>query len=236
MGLIDDLRLDIGDDGSIASSGSSSTTLPPNYCPDTFNTIGDIRIDIGDDSNLVFATGSIQVPLNPNLCEETALLISDIRIDVGDDSNINYPGSSGIISVPSGTICGQGYMLISDLRLDIGDDSDVDFGILNPPLPEPEAPEVWGTVYVNSNNYTTVQRDVFVLVGPSVSAPTTINLHTNAILGQILIIKDIKGDANTNNITIDPSPNKIDGLDKFIMTQNKQSVMLAWTGTEWNII
>jgi hypothetical protein len=53
---------------------------------------------------------------------------------------------------------------------------------------------------------------------------------------QTYIIKDQKGDAATNNITIAPSSGQIDGSASYVMNVNKQSVSLVFDGTNWSII
>jgi len=163
-------------------------------------------------------------------------LINDLRLDTGDDEDVIY--GSGTVSPPAPiqNICGQTYLLLTDIRVDIGDDEGVDFGIVNPPLPNPEAPEIWGTIIVNANTYTQLQDDVWIFVNPTVAGPTTITLSDTPILGQVIIIKDIKGDASINNITVTAGVNLIDGFSSFIMTQNKQAIMLTWNGTEWSIV
>lgn len=55
-------------------------------------------------------------------------------------------------------------------------------------------------------------------------------------MGQIIIIKDMKGDAFTNNISVSAGVNLIDGWSTFIISQNKQAIMMTWNGIEWNVV
>lgn len=78
-------------------------------------------------------------------------------------------------------------------------------------------------------------RDYIVILNKTVGAATTVNLPAG-VTGQIFIIKDGKGDAAANNITITPAAGNIDGAATFVMNINNQSVMLVYNGTQWNII
>lgn len=53
---------------------------------------------------------------------------------------------------------------------------------------------------------------------------------------QLYIVKDQKGDAATNNITLTPSSGQIDGSSSFVMNVNKQSVSLNFDGTNWSVV
>lgn len=75
-----------------------------------------------------------------------------------------------------------------------------------------------------------------VVLNKTVAAPTTFNLPSSTFIGQEILIKDGKGDANANNITVISSGNTIDGFSQIIMRTRYQSVHFMWNGTEWNII
>jgi hypothetical protein len=78
--------------------------------------------------------------------------------------------------------------------------------------------------------------DEIVVVDKDVGAATTVNLLLNPETGDEIIIKDGRGDAGTNNITIVPAAGAIDGSATYVMTINWQSVTLVYSGTEWIII
>ena len=119
--------------------------------------------------------------------------------------------------------------LIDDLRRDIGDDS-----IFNDNV---GAPEIWGARIVTENVYDKQPDDVILFVNTTISGPTTINLPSSPVIGQICVIKDAKGDADVNHITVQPPVGVlIDGFNRFLLTQRKQSIMITWNGTEFNII
>jgi hypothetical protein len=88
-----------------------------------------------------------------------------------------------------------------------------------------------GTI-VNLSN-----TDRKIIVNKTVASSTILNLSTSPSLGQEILIKDGKGDANLNNIDVVPGSGvTIDSLSQISLTQNYQAFTLLWNGTEWNII
>ena len=67
---------------------------------------------------------------------------------------------------------------------------------------------------------TVVATDYIILVNKSVGAATTVNLPASPSTGQVFIIKDGKGDANSNNITIVPAAGNIDGAANLVINSN----------------
>lgn len=66
---------------------------------------------------------------------------------------------------------------------------------------------------------------------------TQINLPPTPYLGQEILIKDGKGDANLNNIVVSPpSGLLLDGENSFILKQRYQSMHFLYNGSDWNII
>lgn len=84
-------------------------------------------------------------------------------------------------------------------------------------------------------SYNVVATDYFVCVNKGTGSTTTINLPSSPATGRKLIIKDCKGDANTNNITLTPAAGNIDGAGTYVMNVNRQSVMLVYSGSEWTV-
>jgi hypothetical protein len=90
---------------------------------------------------------------------------------------------------------------------------------------------------VTVNNYTVQPTDVFIFVNPTSPGPTTIRLPANPTCGQIFVIKDVRGDASINPITILPAGGAlIDTFTSFMLTQNRSSVMVTFNGTDWGIV
>ena len=82
---------------------------------------------------------------------------------------------------------------------------------------------------------TVTTADYAVIVNKTVGAATTVNLPAGST-GLTFIIKDGKGDANANNITITPAAGNIDGSATYVMTSVYQSVSLMYNGTQWNLV
>ena len=81
------------------------------------------------------------------------------------------------------------------------------------------------------------QNNHRVVFNKTIGAPTLVNLPSGTFIGQELIIKDGKGDAIINPITIlPPSGQMIDGETRILMRQNYQSFTFLNLGTSWSII
>ncbi len=83
---------------------------------------------------------------------------------------------------------------------------------------------------------TVATTDDVVSVNKTTGAATTVNLPATPTTGQTYVIKDGKGDAATNNITVTPAAGNIDGAATYVMTGNYQAVTLTYTGSEWSVI
>jgi hypothetical protein len=86
-----------------------------------------------------------------------------------------------------------------------------------------------GTVNVTSSDGT-------VIIRKTVGAATSVDLLASPPTGMIVTIKDGKGDAATNNITVVPAAGNIDGLTTFVMTTAYEAVMLQYDGTQWDVL
>lgn len=79
--------------------------------------------------------------------------------------------------------------------------------------------------------------DAVLMINKSLSEATTLTLSSGQKIGRVLIIKDLKGDANSNFTTILASGGEtIDGILGVQMTQNYQSITFIYNGSGWSII
>lgn len=223
MGLIDDIRLDIGYNGVTPSGVGIFLSSLTN----------DLRINIGDD-DVAIVSGVSGVPG----------VISDLRTNIGDDGVICVSGvvlTSGVVGdisvdigyefidgiFPTGVTMG----IINDLRIDVGDDSGL--------IPDVEvcSPQVWCVTVVTSKNYTRQPDETILLVNTPLGGPTIINIGTGIAIGQVIVVKDRKGDADINPIIVRPPiGSDIDGFVEFQITQRFQSFTFSYNGTGWNAI
>jgi len=99
-------------------------------------------------------------------------------------------------------------------------------------------------VHVNTKILTaagnfTIINDSTLIVNKTVGQATSITLPKSVITGQQCVIKDGKGDAGTNNITVFPdgaTVTTIDGAANKIIAVNYGWIILEYNGTEWNVI
>lgn len=93
------------------------------------------------------------------------------------------------------------------------------------------------TVKTTSGDVTCVNESQVIVLKDS-GAATAVTLPTNSTLltGQTIIVKDGKGDAATNNITVAAATGNIDGAANYVISQNYGSATFTWNGTEWGVI
>jgi hypothetical protein len=75
-----------------------------------------------------------------------------------------------------------------------------------------------------------------IVVNKTIGSNTTVNLPTSPFIGQEVMVKDGKGDANMNPITVQASGSMIDAFTAVLMRQKFQALTFMWNGTIWNII
>lgn len=92
------------------------------------------------------------------------------------------------------------------------------------------------TVITVGTSYTVLSTDYYVVINKGTGSPTAITLTASPITGRTITIKDGKGDAATNNITISPAAGLIDGANNVVIQGNSGSVTLEYNGSQWNIL
>lgn len=91
---------------------------------------------------------------------------------------------------------------------------------------------------ITTGNYTILNEGI-VNVNKTVGAATQITLPRKPEKEDVILIKDAKGDAGTNAITILPDGTEattIDGAASYLLNANYGSVFLGFNGTEWNAL
>ena len=91
-------------------------------------------------------------------------------------------------------------------------------------------------VVTASGDVTSLSTDGVIFVNKTVGAATVVNLYASPSSGATMVIKDGKGDAGTNNITLTPNAGNIDGSSTFVIGTNYQSATIVYNGTQWNVI
>jgi hypothetical protein len=67
------------------------------------------------------------------------------------------------------------------------------------------------TIITSGASYTSVQTDTRILIKKTIGSPTSVTLLGGASYFQPVLVKDLKGDAFTNNITVN-FPGTYDGI------------------------
>lgn len=81
---------------------------------------------------------------------------------------------------------------------------------------------------------TVAVTDLIIIVNKTVGAATTVNLPASPVTGTRFTVKDGKGDAAANNITVTPAAGTIDGAATNVINANYGVRGYLYNGTEWN--
>ena len=94
------------------------------------------------------------------------------------------------------------------------------------------------SVLTAAGNYTGITADFggVIVINKTTGGATTVTLPPSPIAGDNVTVKDGKGDANTNNITIQPAAGTIDGAASFVLNISRGAVDAVYSGTEWSVI
>lgn len=92
------------------------------------------------------------------------------------------------------------------------------------------------TVVTAAGTYAALATDCLIVINKSVAAATTVNLSSTLQTGRVVIVKDGKGDASSNNITIQGNGKNIDGSSSLVISSNYGVSRLVYNGSQWNSI
>lgn len=92
-------------------------------------------------------------------------------------------------------------------------------------------------IITTSGNVTATSSDRIILLNKTSGAATQVTLPSSPTAGTVITIKDMKGDAATNNITVVPASGTIDGVSSVVMSTNYASVdFVCISGTVWGVL
>lgn len=77
--------------------------------------------------------------------------------------------------------------------------------------------------------------DYIIVTNLTTPGAVAVNLPATPTAGLTYVIKDGKGDAAANNITITPAAGTIDGAATLVIAANYGRAVLTYNGTEWNV-
>lgn len=136
-------------------------------------------------------------------------------------TNVTWNGTT--YSIPAG---GEvGWSALSSFLIALGNNAAI-------------AEEMKQAVRVATTSPVTVSdtTDCVIVTNLSVAGPVTVNLPSGTT-GRIFMVVDGKGDAATNNVTIDASgAETINGAATYVISDNRGGVVLGWNGTGWTVL
>jgi len=191
--------------------------------------VGDIRANIADDTSTPSGlTGS-----PPSMS-----LLADFRVDIGDDSAVTASGTQvagPIVSTDNAVARWNGSTgeAIQNSLATLDDNGNI---------VTPGGIELGGyfkrnvRIVTGAGSIAGISSDDIIMVKKNIGAATSVTLPSSPDAGRMIVVKDAKGDAFTNNISIQASAGTIDGLSSFVITQNYQAFTFIYNGTEWNVI
>jgi hypothetical protein len=91
-----------------------------------------------------------------------------------------------------------------------------------------------GTIITGGASYLMATTDCFVVVKKTIGSSTTITLPLLPSNWTSYVVKDGKGDASINQITVRGST--IDGQQSFVIAVNYGTATFIFDGTEWSVI
>jgi hypothetical protein len=89
-------------------------------------------------------------------------------------------------------------------------------------------------VVTSGASYTVDPLDDVVIVNKETGSATTVTLPASPTVGEVVTVKDGKGDAATNNVTVAGNGKNIDGAASYVLNNNYGAVSLVYNGTQWN--
>lgn len=80
-----------------------------------------------------------------------------------------------------------------------------------------------------------LMNDYQLILNKTVGAATVLNLLATPDAGRVFAVKDGKGDAGANNITVTPAAGTIDGAATYVISTNYGKAEFTYNGTEWSV-
>lgn len=131
------------------------------------------------------------------------------------------PGTGGSGSVAAQAVLPTTYVAVSDNSLVARVD---------------QANLLLGNVTAESSHAVTANEQI-VMVRQAVAGPTAIVLPATAVTGRVVRVKDAKGDAATNNITVSVTGGAlIEGQANFVINTNYGKQSFVFGGAAWFLI
>ena len=91
-------------------------------------------------------------------------------------------------------------------------------------------------VITGADPVTVTTADYLVVVNKTIGAATPVTLPASPAIGDTYIVKDGKGDAWLNAITVAPAAGTIDGAPNYVLSIGYGAITFVYNGTQWNVL
>ncbi len=91
------------------------------------------------------------------------------------------------------------------------------------------------TTVSSGTSYAATTSNYIIIVNKPSGSATAITLPAQPVIGQVIIVKDGKGDAATNPITVSSASGAIDGAAKYMLRTNYQAAQFVYHGLGWAV-
>ncbi len=194
-----------------ANTGTMNTALGHSALQSV--TSGSMNIGLGYSAGSAITTGSGNVVIGSAWGTDIATSSNNILIADGQGTERIRVDSSGNVGLGTST---PGARLDVNGRAKFRSGQNVAVRVVN----------ATGAITVATTDY-------IICVRKTASEATTVNLPASPSVGDTYVIKDCKGDANSNNVTIVPASGNINGSASYILNTARSSVTFFYDGTEW---
>ena len=168
----------------------------------------------------IYAAGAIKIVSGGLVVAAGGVNVTGASTFTGGTLNLNVNASTNTVNIGTGTTTGAVTIGNSANKVILGG------GMVTAAVRVVTAA---GAITVTANDYA-------IVVNKTVGAATTVNLFASPATGTTIIIKDGKGDAGTNAITVTPAAGTIDGSATYVIGNKYGSITLVYNSTEWNVI
>jgi hypothetical protein len=90
-------------------------------------------------------------------------------------------------------------------------------------------------VITTSGDYYAVATDYVIALNRAIPAASSIYLVASPVKGQLVVVKDDSGNAQSYPLTVQGNGYLIDGSGSYTLSSNWASISLIFNGTKWNI-
>lgn len=211
----------------IQGAANFNTSLGAQSCKDL--TTGSTNICIGRNSGLTLTTGTNNIYIGGSSTPSSASVTFEMNLANTIKGTSVGAGTAGFIGIgaawPSAAFDGTTYRL------------DVQGYLRASGIFVTESGRIRKVrVVTAAGGIAAAKTDDVIVVNKASGAATNVALPSSPATGQTIVIKDGKGDAGSNNITLTPNAGTIDGAGTKVINTNYGCAVVIYNATEWNTL